>query len=192
MGQIEAGARKKRRNRNLQRALLLAIGLAGMMAIGAIPAPQLFNQKRVDARLRYKAKSLLTRLKQKGEVEFVEQDGKAYARLTEYGEQVFAFMKEKMRLTSMKPKRWDKRYRLIMFDVPEKRKHTRDLLRKEVREAGFLRIQDSSWLYPYDCEEFVALLKANLHIGKDVLYAVVEEIEHDAWIRKHFNLPDER
>jgi len=58
-----------------------------------------------------------------------------------------------------------------------------------MQAVGFLRIQDSSWLYPYDCEEFMALLKADLHIGKDVLYAVVEEIENDKWIRKHFNLP---
>ena len=78
-----------------------------------------------------------------------------------------------------------------MFDVPEKRKKIRERLRFEMEEVGFLRIQDSAWLYPYDCEEFMALLKADLHIGKDVLYAVVEEIENDKWIRKHFGLPSD-
>ncbi len=57
-----------------------------------------------------------------------------------------------------------------------------------MHEIGFLRIQDSVWLYPYDCEEFVALLKADLHIGKDVLYAVIESIEDDSRIRRHFRL----
>jgi len=50
-------------------------------------------------------------------------------------------------------------------------------------------IQDSAWVYPYDCEEFVALLKAHLRLGKDVVYAVVEEIGNDAPIRTHFKLP---
>ena len=57
-----------------------------------------------------------------------------------------------------------------------------------MRESGFLCIQGSVWVYPYDCEDLVALLKADLHIGKDVLYTIVEKIENDAWIKKHFNL----
>lgn len=96
---------------------------------------------------------------------------------------------EKARLAGNKPKKWDRQYRLVMFDVPEKRKRIRDLLRREMREIGFLRVQDSAWLYPYDCEEFISLLKADLRIGKDVLYAVVDSIDNDAWVRKHFNLP---
>lgn len=57
-----------------------------------------------------------------------------------------------------------------------------------MRDFGFLRIQDSVWLSPYDCEELIALVKAELRLGKDVLYAIVEEIENDGWIKKHFNL----
>ena len=57
-----------------------------------------------------------------------------------------------------------------------------------MQECGFLRIQDSVWLYPHDCEELITLMKAELRTGKDVLYAVVESIENDGWIRKHFGL----
>ncbi|KKW42146.1 MAG: hypothetical protein UY91_C0006G0018 [Parcubacteria group bacterium GW2011_GWB1_55_9] len=85
--------------------------------------------------------------------------------------------------------RLDNRSYSSRFDVPEKRKKIRERLRFEMQEVGFLHLQDSAWVYPYDCEEFIALLKADLHIGKDVLYAIVEEIENDKWIRKHFSLP---
>lgn len=192
MGKIESGARKKRRNRDLQRAALLTVGMAGVIAVMAV-APntlQLLETTGINAKLRYRAKTALGKLKHKGEIEFIERDGKKYARLTKRGEQTFALMSEKMGLEDAKPRRWDRRYRLIMFDIPERRKGVRDRLRQEMQGSGFLRIQDSAWLYPYDCEEYVALLKANLHIGKDVLYAVVEEIENDAWIRKHFKLQD--
>ena len=63
-----------------------------------------------------------------------------------------------------------------------------DRLRRLMREYGFLRLQNSVWVYPHDCEELISLIKADLRIGKDVLYAVVESIEYDAWIKKHFNL----
>ena len=98
-------------------------------------------------------------------------------------------MRQKASFVNDRKKKWDHRYRLVMFDIPERRKSTRERIRLEMRGLGFLRIQDSAWLYPYDCEEFIALLKADLHIGKDVLYAVIEEIENDAWIKKHFGLP---
>jgi len=192
MKEVESGARKKRQKHNLQRAVLLTVGMAGLVTVMATApnALQLLEITGINARLRYRAKSAIGRLKQKGEIEFVEREGKKYIRLTERGEKTLAFMKEKTALATKKPKRWDQRYRLVMFDVPEKRKRTRDRLRREMQETGFLRLQDSAWVYPYDCEEFIALLKADLHIGKDVLYAVIEEIDNDIPIRKHFSLPN--
>lgn len=188
---IESGARKKRQKRDLRNAALLTIGAAGFIAVAAI-APnmfQLLGRTGVLARLKYRSKSVLARLKQKGEIEFEERDGKQYVRLTERGEEALAFGQQKVLLAQGNPRKWDRRYRLVMFDIPERRKKIRERLRFQMREVGFLRVQDSAWLYPYDCEEFMALLKADLHIGKDVLYAVVEEIENDGWIRKHFSLP---
>ncbi len=177
----------------MRTAALLAIGTAGFIAVAAI-APNMFQilgRSGALARLKYHSKSVISRLKQKGEIEFEERDGKRYVRLTERGEEALAFNQQKLQLANSKPRKWDRRYRLVMFDVPEKRKKIREHLRFQVQEVGFLRVQDSAWLYPYDCEEFIALLKADLRIGKDVLYAVVEEIENDGWIRKHFGLPSD-
>ena len=191
MGLIETGAKKKRQRRNVRNAVLLTIGTAGFIAVAAI-APntfQLLGRSGALARLKYQTKGVLTRLRMKGEIEFEERDGKRCVRLTERGEEMLALEQQRMGLANAKPRKWDHRYRLVMFDVPERRKKIRERLRFEMREIGFLRIQDSAWVYPYDCEEFIALLKADLHIGKDVLYAVVEEIENDGWIRKHFDLP---
>ena len=51
-----------------------------------------------------------------------------------------------------------------------------------------MRLQDSVWVFPYDCEDFIALLKAELKIGAAVLYMVVEHIENDKHLRSHFGL----
>lgn len=191
MGFVESGAKKRRRKRDLRNAALMAIGLAGTIAVAAV-APNMFQilgKTGALTRLKYRSKSVLARLKQKGEIEFVERDGKKYVRLTDLGGKILDLQREKLNLTNNKPKKWDHRYRLVIFDIPEKRKQVREYLRFEMQDIGFLRIQDSVWVYPHDCEEFVTLLKADLRIGKDILYAVVEEIENDPRIRKHFNLP---
>jgi len=191
MGKVELEAREKRHKQNIQNAVLMTVAAVGIIAAAAVApnAIQLLKTSGTTAKLRYRAKSVLGRLKQKGDIEFIERDGKKCVRLTEKGERTLALHREKLRLAELPKKRWDWRYRLVIFDVPEKRKGTRDRIRREVHEAGFLRVQDSAWIYPYDCEEFIALLKAELHIGKDVLYAIIDSIENDKWIRKHFGLP---
>lgn len=55
-------------------------------------------------------------------------------------------------------------------------------------EIGFIRLQDSVWIYPYDCEDLLTLLKADLKVGKDLLYMIVDSLEGDAKIRLFFGL----
>jgi DNA-binding transcriptional regulator PaaX len=76
----------------------------------------------------------------------------------------------------------------LIFDIPEYRKSTRDRIRETLRIIGFVRLQDSVWAYPYDCEDLITLLKADFKIGKDMLYLVVEAMENDASLRRHFGI----
>ncbi len=86
------------------------------------------------------------------------------------------------------PMRWDGKWRLVIFDIWERRRAARDRLRSVLARNGFVRIQNSIWAYPYDCEELFAFLRANLSLGKGILYIVAEEIEGDAQLREHFGL----
>jgi len=121
-----------------------------------------------------------------GLVTFEKRDGKQYARITESGRRKFSFEEQKMKLKNKR--RWDNRWRVIIFDIPEKRRLVRDRLRQIMSGLGFVRLQDSVWVFPYDCEDFVALLKADLKIGVAVLYLIVEQIENDKHLRVHFDL----
>ena len=51
---------------------------------------------------------------------------------------------------------------------------------------GFMRLQDSVWIYPYDCEDLIALFKADSKIGKDILYMIVEALEYDEPVKSYF------
>ena len=190
MGIIEFEARKRRRRRNIQHAILASIGIVGILSVAMI-APNIFQAiPRIAGdkyKLKYRAETAAGRLVQKGLARFVTRKGIRCIELTEKGSRTLVIERAKYALDT-RYKRWDKRYRLVMFDVPHYRRNVRDRLRRMMRECGFLQVQKSVWVYPHDCEELLGLIKAELRIGKDVLYAVVESLENDAWIKRHFGL----
>ena len=49
-------------------------------------------------------------------------------------------------------------------------------------------MQDSVWVYPYDCEDILTLLKTDLGVGKYILYLIVDELENDKHLREFFDL----
>jgi len=192
MSGLEAEAKKVRRRGQIQKALLTTLLIGGMIAIGAAPRINILkllgNKKRNQYRLKHQVNDALIRLSRKGLVAFVIKDGRKFARLTPAGSQRLKLEQEKAALLLQRKKRWDKRWRVIIFDIPERRRGVRSRLRAIMQECGFVRLQDSVWVYPHDCEDLTVLMKAELKTGSSILYMVVEKIENDAWLKKHFSI----
>ncbi len=94
----------------------------------------------------------------------------------------------KSRYKIKQPKKWDKKWRVIIFDIPEKKKKIRERVRQILLAAGFIRLQDSVWVYPYDCEDVIGLMKNDFRIGRNLLYMIVDQIEDDRFLRMDFGL----
>ena len=192
MGILESKSRTNRRLGAFQAAMLgaVALGVVIFIAATAPNAAQLlryFPGYKKGAKFNYQTKSALSRLAAKGLVTFVERKGRRFARLTEKGRQMLALETERIHLA--KKGRWDRRWRLVIFDIPERRRSVRIRLRKFMKLCRFERLQDSVWAYPYDCEDLIALVKAEFRIGADALYLIVEQMERDKHLREHFHLP---
>lgn len=193
MGSLEKKARGARRLQAFQLGLLSAAAVGGVVLIAAtVPnAAQLLRYMpgyKKGARFSYQSKTALARLAERGFVTFEDRGGKRYARPTEAGKRALAYESLRKEMVQ-KRRRWDRRWRVVLFDIPERRRNTRRQLRAFMQEFGFVRLQDSAWIYPYDCEELVALAKADLRIGAAVLYLIVEQLENDRVLRTHFALP---
>ena len=190
METLESRGRKRRRKENIQAAVLGTIAVVGAIAIIAIaPAlPAAIASVVGRRRIGYQARTAAGRLAQKGLVSFEKRGGATYLRITAKGERMIAIEQAQASLAIKQKRRWDKRYRMVIFDIPQSRRGTRDRLRELMRAAGFYRLQQSVWVHPYDCEELITLVKAELRLGGNVLYAIVEEIENDTRIKDHFGL----
>jgi CRISPR-associated endonuclease Cas2 len=90
-----------------------------------------------------------------------------------------------------KPKRWDKKWRLVMFDIPEKRRKSRSALSMKLKTLGFYQLQKSAWAHPYPCSFEVELIKQVFEIrDHDIIFAEIDSIDHQFELLKHFRLHD--
>ena len=87
------------------------------------------------------------------------------------------------------PLRWDRKWRVVMFDIWETRKAERDRLRGVLLRMGFVKLQASVWIFPYPCEELFVYVRTQLRLGPAVKYMVVDEIDNDRALRIEFDLP---
>lgn len=97
---------------------------------------------------------------------------------------------ERMDYQLPRPLKWDGKWRIVSFDIKERRKEVRALLRQTLEAVGFVHLHHSVWVYPHDCEEFISLLKVDYHAGVEVLYIIADYIENSGWLRRRFDLPD--
>ncbi len=135
---------------------------------------------------RYRVDATLQRFIKEGVIKLVHIEGETpRVRLTAKGKMRF----RKLRFCKNIPKIWDGKWRVMLFDIKEKQRKVRNHLRSELRTIGFRKLQNSVWVYPYECEEFLALLKTDLMLGQEALYFVTEKMEGDAYLRKLFFLP---
>ena len=193
---IEEKVRGKAKRQKIQEAVLMSMYFtAGLGLILMAPnAARLLKyvEKYIGPkpRLNRRISQAINRLRERGLVERI-QTGRGYAlRITAEGIRRMTSMEEEEKLFEIrKPKRWDGKWRIVIFDIWERRRGVRDRLRNLLQKNGFVKVQNSVWVYPYDCEELFVFLRTNLRLGKSILYIVAEEIEYDESLRKHFKLP---
>lgn len=192
MGKLEKELRTRIKRENMQKAILSGIAAVGFLSVAvlapnALQALKFFGIEPKNKWQKYNINHSIKKLKDHGLIYFETTSRGTFARLTQKGEdrlRKFELLGYKLK----KPKRWDRKWRMLIFDIKEERKGIRDKIRFTLKRIGFLRLQDSVWVYPYDCEDFVTLMKADFKIGKDLLYLIVDVIEGDVKIKNFFKL----
>ncbi|MEK7510464.1 MAG: hypothetical protein AAB567_02855 [Patescibacteria group bacterium] len=175
--------------------------LFALAAVGAIPvlavAPGLgyalrpfLNELNLpnEVKERRKVSQALYRLKQSRLIIVNEQmDGKFLVELTEAG-------KRKMRefeiekLTVPIPKKWDGLWRILIFDIPNKKSGIREVFRMKLKELGFYQLQKSVWVLPYPCDAQVEFLVEFYRVRPYTNIIRAKEIKNDVLLKKHFKL----
>jgi DNA-binding transcriptional regulator PaaX len=187
MGEIENSYKKRKVKKDIQKAILMSVKAIGFLSVALLAPNAVKVLKNLGFTLNNRENESIKRSRDRLIKLGLLKYEKNTLSLTEKGLlKIHRLEAEEWRLN--KPKKWDKKWRVLIFDIPEKRKNIREKVRYSLIAIGFIRLQDSVWIYPYPCDDLINLLKADFKVGKDLLYMIVDSIENDATLIKSFNL----
>lgn len=171
----------------IAKMILAVVAVAGILSVVLI-APNamlmfgIFRNKKVKA-VNFRFNRALKDLEDKGLVKI----SRSMVKITEKGKKELAFYEFKRKIVKI-PKKWDKKWRIVSFDIWERRRSVRDSIRRCLNQLGFARLQNSVWVFPYECREIVDLLKINFKVRPAVLYIVADSVENDEKLKSKFGL----
>lgn len=87
-----------------------------------------------------------------------------------------------------KPKKWDGKWRIVLFDIPETHKKERDALRHRLKQLGFFEYQKSVFVHPYDCKNEIDYIIEFWFIRKYVRFVVADFLDNELHLKQHFKL----
>ena len=192
INQIKELIRENKKAKTIFNATLALVAMGGILTFGPI-APGvltgLTNFLAGKKKEKYETYRQIWRsfndLKKKGDLEFIrEKDDYLVYRFSEKG-------KEKLKklvldeLIVKTPKKWDKKWRLVVFDIPESKRKAREALRKKLKDMKFYQCQKSVWIHPFPCMEEIEFIKNVFNIKPFVKLFLVEEMT-DGKVLHHF------
>jgi len=111
-------------------------------------------------------------------------DGTLTLVLTDKGKQrLLKYDFEKMRIPRQ---RWDGKWRIVIFDIPEKQREARDSLRDKLKNLGFHELQRSVFVYPLDCGNEMEFIIEFFNIRKFVRYGTLDSIDNELHLKRIF------
>lgn len=84
--------------------------------------------------------------------------------------------------------KWDGKWRLVVFDIPEKIRGARGALRHKIKELGFYELQKSVWVLPYECKKEIDFIVEFFNLREYVHFGILESIDNEPHLKKVFNL----
>ncbi len=164
--------------------ILKVIGIGGLVAV-SILSPNLAKaffeiNKEFKGVNNKDLGRIVKRLEKQRMISFTEENGLIKIVITDKGKT--RLLKYNYDNITIKKPKTDGKWRLVIFDIPEKRKRDRDALRRKLLELGFIRLQDSVFASPYPCKDEIDFLANYLNISDFVTLAVINKIERGEFL----------
>lgn len=85
-----------------------------------------------------------------------------------------------------KPKKWDRKWRIVIFDIPETDRIFRDILRRHLFTLEFYKLQQSVFISPHPFEKQIISLAKIYSATPFVRVITATKIDNENEIKKHF------
>lgn len=127
----------------------------------------------------------LWKLEKQGYIKRYKKEKESIITLTTFGKnKAKYYLAEK--ITIPVPEKWDKKWRIVAFDIPNNKKTARNILANKLKKLGFIRLQKSIFVFPYDCKKEVDYLKEIYQIKPYVQCILADQIDSEADLLNYF------
>ncbi|OHA34862.1 MAG: CRISPR-associated endonuclease Cas2 [Candidatus Taylorbacteria bacterium RIFCSPLOWO2_01_FULL_45_15b] len=141
---------------------------------------QSINRRALDDAINALYRSQLIEMKENA-------DGTTTALLSKRGRQ-FAITRNIRHLKIQRMSTWDKKWRIVIFDIPESSKTSRDSLRLHLKQMGFIELQKSVFVCPWQCANELDFIIEYHNLRKYVRSIIAETIDNELALKKEFKL----
>lgn len=115
------------------------------------------------------------------------KDGTISLILNDNGKQkVLTYEIENMKITLSK--NWDRKWRIVIFDIPEDFKKIREAMRGHLKQLGFYQLQKSVFIFPYKCHDEIEFLIEFYNIRPYVRQIIAEKIDNELHLKQIFKI----
>lgn len=83
---------------------------------------------------------------------------------------------------------WDRKWRIVTFDIPEKIKKVREALRYHLRNLGFKELHRSVFIFPYECKNEIEYIVEFYNARRFVRYIEANYVDNELDLKQKFNL----
>lgn len=165
----------------------VGIVITGSMLIPTIPMVAGYIIKIIKNANKTQIGRVIKRLEKQEMISISERNGKTKIEITEKGKK--RLLEYDFENLSLKTKKPDGKWRLIVFDIPEDKKRSRDAFRRKLLQLNCMRLQDSVFASAYPVKQEVDFLCHYLEISDFVTLAVVSYIERGEKLifKKHYD-----
>ncbi len=87
-----------------------------------------------------------------------------------------------------KPHFWDRKWRLIIFDIPNDKRAASGAFSSKLKDLGFYKLQKSVYIHPFSCEKEIEFITSIFNIREHILILNVSNFEGDEKFKYHFGL----
>lgn len=105
--------------------------------------------------------------------------------LTESGKRKIILLDNKS-FAVHKPKKWDGKWWIVAFDIPEAKRQARNAIRHKLKAMDFFPIQKSLFVYPFPCRDEIEALAAQFDALDNIHIFRVEDISISEILKTKF------
>lgn len=146
------------------------------------------NLKKWRRYKRRKVSDAFRRLQKQGCIDVGKRNHQIYIRLTEKGKKMAGWLQiDDLKIN--RPKKWDEKWRMVIFDISQLKKNHREAFRGKLKELGFYPLQKSVWIHPFDCRDEIELLREFFGLSqKEMRLIIAQDIGPVEWLKKDFKI----